>query len=81
MNFYSYSKTVSPFVGDIKGWNANGKCERESESTYNRCSCRMVDTTEYSMDVLTGKMSRLTLDDKNEYEEVIVWKGNYIVCD
>ena len=38
------------------------------------------DTTDYSMDVLIGKMSRLSLEDTREPEEVIVWKGNNIVC-
>lgn len=90
MNFYS--KTLSeryihfPSMVDIMGRNANGKRVREPGSTseeraYKHSLCRKVNTSEYSIDVLTGKMSRLTIEDKNNPEEVIVWKGNYIVCD
>ena len=90
MNFYS--KTMSeryihfPSKVDMMGRNANGKRVREPGSTseeraYKHSLCRTVNTSEYSIDVLTGKMSRLTIEDKKEPEEVIVWKGNYIVCD
>lgn len=34
-----------------------------------------------SVDVITDKMANLTLEDKMEPEEVIVWKGHYIVCE
>ena len=68
------------------GRNADGKRVIQAGSTseeraYQRSLCRFVDTTEYSMDMLVGKMSRLSLEDKRAPEEVIVWKGNYIVCD
>lgn len=55
----------------------------EEWSPDTRIVSRKVDTTEYSMDVLVGKMSRMTIEDKKaeDPEEVIVWKGEYIVCD
>ena len=55
----------------------------EEWSPETRIVSRKVDTTEYSMDVLVGKMSRMTIEDKKaeELEEVIVWNGKYIVCD
>ena len=87
MNFYS--KTLSEryiHIPSSVGRNANGKRVLEPGSTseeqaYRRSLRRFVDTTEYSIDVLAGKMARLSLEDKREPEEVIVWKGNYIVCD
>ena len=55
----------------------------EEWSPETRIVSRKVDTTEYSMDVLVGKMSRMTIEDKKaeEPEEVIVWNGKYIVCE
>ena len=87
MNFYS-DELASRYIHipSLVGRNANGKRVLEPGSTseeraYQRSLRRFVDTTEYSIDVLTGKMARLSLEDKREPEEVIVWKGNYIVCD
>jgi hypothetical protein len=73
-------------IHNIVGRNANGRRVLQPGSTseerlYQQSLRRLVDTTEYSMDVLIGKMSRLSLADKGEPKEVIVWKGNYIVCD
>ena len=55
----------------------------EEWSPETRIVSRKVDTTEYSMDVLVGKMSRMTIEDKKaeDPEEVIVWNGKYIVCE
>ncbi len=57
--------------------------DEEEWSPETRIVSRKVDTTEYSMDVLVGKMSRMTIEDKKaeEPEEVIVWNGKYIVCE
>ncbi len=55
----------------------------EEWSPETRIVSRKVDTTEYSVDVLVGKMSRMTIEDKKAEvpEEVIVLNGTYIVCD
>ncbi len=90
-------------TNNIVGRNANGKRVLDpgslsEERIYHRSVRRKVNTTSYSVDVLVGKMNRLTTrltidktkdkpqkkEDKSpkrdEPEEVIVWKGNYIVC-
>ena len=61
----------------------DNESDDEEWSPETRIVSRKVDTTEYSMDVLVGKMSRMTIEDKKaeDPEEVIVWKGEYIVCD
>ena len=87
MNFYS-DELASRYIRipSLVGRNANGKRVLEPGSTseeraYQRSLRQFVDTTEYSIDVLTGKMARLSIEDKREPAEVMVWKGNYIVCD
>ena len=61
----------------------DNESDDEEWSPETRIVSRKVDTTEYSMDVLVGKMSRMTIEDKKaeEPEEVIVWNGKYIVCE
>jgi len=96
MDFYSdeLSSRYIYFPSSVKnrgnrvGRNANGKRVLDpgptsEERRHTRIVSRKVDTTEYSMDVLVGKMSRMTIEDKKaeDPEEVIVWKGKYIVCD
>ena len=71
------------------GRNANGKRVLEPGSTseerkYIKKMRHTVDTTPNSIDVLTGKMSRLTIEDRKgkivEPEEIIVLNGSYISC-
>jgi len=61
------------------GFNENGKRvlypgSTEEEVRYERSLRRKVDTSEYSIDVLIGKMSRLSINDRPGAgaEEVIV---------
>ena len=59
------------------GFNENGKRvlypgSTEEEVRYERSLRRKVDTSEYSIDVLIGKMSRLSINDRAGAEEVIV---------
>ena len=78
MNFYS-DELASRYIHipSLVGRNANGKRVLEPGST----SEEQAYQRSLRRDVLTGKMARLSIEDKREPEEVIVWKGNYIVCD